>query len=352
MLLTPGPVAVPEFIMQAISKPVIHHRSDSFKAFYKKLLTDLQYLFQTQQYTCTVIGSGTYGVEVAMYSLFSKGESVLILDNGKFSNRWVRYAEVLQCEVASLRVEWGKVVSKKQLLEALTKYPNCKGIVMTHSETSTGALLDLEELVWEIKRQYPQMLILVDAITSVGSLPFYMDDWKIDCAVVASQKALMNPAGVCAIALSEYGREMLSSTNSSDFKNLYNYLSAADSYDYPFTPPLQLLYGIQASLDYIKQIGLPTRWNAIHQKATYFRREIEKIGGVIFSTNPTDSLTAFYVPTESGAHIKEQLEKSGITISGGQGNYKGKLLRVSHMGMERLSDLAHLVDTLKDIIKA
>lgn len=333
-LLTPGPVPVPDFVMEAISQAVMPHRTTAFEAFYSHMLERLKYLFLTEQHVCTMMGSGTYGVESAMYSLFQPADEVLVVEMGKFSERWADYGELLRLKISRLTKEWGQSPSVDEIVEAGKACMDLRGVILTHSETSTGAMIDLEEIALAVREDFPDALILVDAITSVGSMPFYMDDWDIDCTVVASQKALMNPAGLVAFAISERASNRMQAHHKADFRHLGNYLSWAARHNYPFTPPVQLLYGIDAALQYIESETLPVMWNRSHQSAQTFRRGLKKLGGRLFADMPSESLSAFSFPDQDMIALKKQLEVDhGIQISGGQGELKGKIGRISHMGM-------------------
>lgn len=350
-LLTPGPVPVPDFVMEAISRPVMPHRSTAFETFYGAMLARLKYLFLTEQKVGSMIGSGTYGVEVAMYSLFQPGDEVLVVDMGKFSGRWADYGEVLGLSVSRLNKEWRESATVKDILEAASGCDQLKGLVLTHSETSTGALLDLEEISLAIKQQYPDVLILVDAITSVGCIPFYFDDWQIDCAVVASQKALMNPAGLIAFAMSEQASHRLRSTHASDFRNLTNYLDFAENNNYPYTPPVQLLYGVDAALKYVESETLPVMWNRCHHAAQQFRTGLKALGGTLLAETPTDSLSAFAFPDQDMNVLKTRLEEEhSMQLSGGQGQLAGKIMRVSHMGMVDAEAMREVLEAMKNLI--
>lgn len=331
-LLTPGPVEVPTFVMEAISRPVIHHRSAAFREFYSNIRNGLQYLFQTDGFTGTIIGSGTFGVEAAIYSLFRPHNRIAIVDNGKFSRRWVNYGSLRDLEIIHLVAEWGEAITKEEILEGIHHMPTLKGIVLTHCETSTGAVIDLEEIALAIRNVYPDILIVVDGITTVGAIPFYADEWQIDCAIVASQKALMNPTGTCAFHLSERAIRHLAPTHNSDFINLYNYYEPGLSNEYPYTAPTQLLYGIEAVLDHFRQTGLPAIWNEVHHAASTFRKGIERLGGKLMASNPSDSLTAFQFPEHDNEAIRQMLMRDfDFHLAGGQGPFRGKIMRASHM---------------------
>ncbi len=350
-LLSPGPAPIPDFVKEAITQPVIHHRTSEFETFYGDLLEDFKYLFQTEQYVCSMIGSGTYGVEAAIYSLFREGEEVLVLNIGKFGERWIDYGQLCGLNVYELKKEWGHTIAIPETIEALDKIKVPKGIIITHSETSTGVCLDLEEIAFAIRQQYPELLILVDAITSVGALPFYMDDWKIDCAVVAAQKALMNPAGTAAFALSEMAKNKLQATHPADFRNLHNYLHWAEQKNYPYTPPVSLLYGLKAATAHIRTKTLPTVWNEVHQASQFFKEEIQKLGGKLLAQQPSDSLTAFYIDEVDMTFLLKQLEEIyRLKLSGGQSMLKGKIARISHMGLADQQAAAVCITAISEIL--
>ena len=352
LLLTPGPVAVPSFVLEAIARPVIPHRSEAFYAFYEGLLQDLQYLFQAESSTCCMIGSGTMGMEAAMYSLFRPGDRVLIVSMGKFSQRWVDYGNLSGLEVIAWTLPWGNCPTPSALKEQLAQHSDIRGIILTHCETSTGVGIDLEECVFAFREVFPQGLVMVDAITSVGLLPFYFDAWGLDCAMVASQKALMNPAGVCAFALSERAQGALQPTHIADSRNLWNYLQHAEKGSFPYTPPVQLFYGIQAALDQIKTQGLPSVWNQVHQTARYFRKGLEEIGGSLFPESPADSLTAFSLPQTNASSVKIYLEEEhNILLSGGQGALAGKILRASHMGEVGEVEMDAVLEAMQEYLR-
>ncbi len=332
LFLAPGPVPVPAFVQKALQGPIIHHRGPAFASVMDSLQDGLRYLFQTEGATGIMIGSGTYGVEAGMYSLFRPGEKILVVNNGKFSERWAEYADVLGLEASTLRCTWGEVPSPDQVLEAATNGEGVTGVVLTHCETSTGALLDLEETIALLRTVLPEVCILVDAITTVGAVPFYFDAWRVDAAVVASHKALMNPAGIIAWAMSERAVARLRSTRSGDFANWYNYWEQGRLKSFPFTPPIQGIYGVQAALEHFRALGLPHIWSEVHRCSRQMKHGIQKIGGTVVGNSPSDSLTAFSWPEAQLHELREKLMEGGYELAGGQGAWQNKILRMSHMG--------------------
>ncbi|MFK7973074.1 MAG: alanine--glyoxylate aminotransferase family protein [Bacteroidia bacterium] len=330
-LLTPGPVPIPAFVRKAMEKPVMPHRSEEFEAFYEPLLTKLRYLFQTKTGNVTTMAaSGTGGVEAAMHSFFQSGEKIAVVSNGKFSKRWSDYGALLHCDVKTLTIDWGQAPDTEQVV-SIAK--DCKGIVLTHCETSTGVCIDLEEIALALREAYPEIIIIVDAITTVGAVPFYFDTWSIDCAIVASQKALMGPAGICAFALSEHGMKQLTSFHKSDYAHLGNHIEAARKNSYPYTPPLLQLYALEAVLAHIQHQGLPTIWNRTRRASRHFRKVLKAHKGEVFCTSASDSLSVFLFRGQEHAYLKAQWEAAGFIIAGGQEHLAGKVLRISHMGI-------------------
>ncbi|MEO0896414.1 MAG: aminotransferase class V-fold PLP-dependent enzyme [Bacteroidota bacterium] len=347
--LTPGPVFVPPFVLEAINKDVIHHRSPKFQVFYKGLLERLSYLFQAKT-VGTMMGSGTFGVASMMYSLFQSGEKVVVVNNGKFSARWVDEGRLQGLEVIELQKKWGEGVSTPEVLDQLDT--NVAGVILTHSETSTGVIVDVENIAFAIKRAFPGVLIVVDAITSVGVMPYYHDAWQIDGSIVSAQKALMNPAGTVAFALSDLAVGKLKPSHSGDFRNLYNYIQSNKEFTHPFTAPAQLLYGLDVALASIQGQELPAIWDKSHQSARTFRLGLEKLGGKIYAQPASEALTAFSFENWDMEKIKSRLKSEyGWTLSSGQGKLKGNILRVSHMGTSDRHTMEALLKDMEKMIK-
>ena len=350
-LLTPGPVTVPDFVLDAMRRPVMHHRDAPFQDFFQGLQARLRKLFLTESLTGVFAGSGTYGVEIMMRSLLHRGERVLVLNLGKFSERWARYGQLMGLQVLEVQAPWGESITLEQVQTIARDQSNLGGVVITHSETSTGAMVDLEEMTFVLRRAHPDMLILVDAITSVGAMPYYHDDWGIDASIVASQKALLNPAGLVAYALSPRAEARLWPTFGGDFANLHNYAAHARQGSFPFTPPLTLMYGLDAALAHIEAQTLPVIWQAAHGSARAFRQGLAELGGEIRPEMPSGSLTAFTLPRADPNRVKQRLaDEHGLLLAGGQGDWKGKVLRVSHMGQADAPMMQRLLMAMNEVL--
>lgn len=332
MLLTPGPVQIPSFVLEALQQQPIHHRSETFEKLYKEVKNGLQYLFQTQQDCFCLGGSGTTGVEMVMSSLLPAGTRVFIPSNGKFSERWVNYGKLINLEVEGLSVEWGKTISTDLVEAFIAEKKEIKAAVLTHCETSTGTEMDLEEVALRLREKYPEILIIVDGISTIGNIPFYMDDWGIDAVIIASQKSLMSPAGLSAVCLSKRSVAALRQTSMDDSNSLYPFWKASTQDSYPFTAPVHLIYAAKACLEYFEEKGLPLVWNEVHQRAMRFRAVLKEFEGKLVAETPSDSLTAFSLPNHETNEVQTKLIKEhDIHLAGGQGPLSGQILRISHM---------------------
>jgi aspartate aminotransferase-like enzyme len=351
LLLTPGPVRVAPYIMQAIAQTALHQRHPEFEEFFRKLQKGLQYLFQTEGPVVAMPGSGTTGVEVAMRSLFAPGEKVAIQDNGRFSGRWVEYGRAMGLEVLSLRAEWGETVSLEQVQSLAAAHPDLRGWVLTQVETSTGMAIDLEEIAFAIREAHPEQLIVVDAICSAGIQALYMDDWGLDAAVAASQKGLGNPAGTCFVALSGRALGRMTPAEPSDGLHLRTFWEQLERGSYPFTPPVQLFFGIEAALERLEEEGLPRRWNEIQGLARDFRAWLEERGGTVAGPLSGMGLTVFHFEGKDNAGILERLKtEHGIVLAGGQGKLKGEILRVGHFGDVGKGEMDRLKEGLGQVL--
>lgn len=329
--LTPGPTPIPDFIQKILSQGVIYHRSEEFKILYAQNRTLFQQLFLTQNRILTLTGSGTYAMEFALANLNPK-EVILGVSFGKFSQRWLDIAQQYGRKIYEVSAPWGEAPSTQAILTALEQAPDVSVLCLTHSETSTGTRLDIERIIYEAKLLRPNLLVLVDGITSVGAMPLYTDNWGIDMVFTSSQKALGCPPGVSFCAVSETYLQRAVSAGYAF--NLDKYLKSDDKNLTPFTPATLEIMAVNASLKYILTHSLPTWWNEKHQLAQFTRKKGQEIGLNLWSQQPCDSLTAFRLPTHiTASDLTQYLQKEhNILIGKGQGEFKEQIIRISHLG--------------------
>ncbi len=350
-ILTPGPVGVPDFILDAIGQPVIHQRSPAFIEFFAELQKGLRYLFQTEGPVVVLPSTGSMAVEMTMRSLFPPGSQVAIQSNGKFSDRWLQYGEYSGIKTTPLRLPWGENLDLQTLVTVLKSFPNLDGIVLTHCETSTGVQIDLEEMAFAARQIRPDLLIVVDAMSTVGVTPLYMDAWGLDAVVCSSQKGLFNPSGVSFIGLSLRVLFQMDTPKVDDALHLGHYWRYLSQGSFPFTPPTQLLYGVHEALEKIKELGLPQRWNNSHQMSQFLKKAVVEMGGKLFGVANSDVLTAFSFGGGDQDEIRKALLARGFEVAGGQGEFKGKMMRVGHFGWIGMEEMEGFVGALRDVLE-
>lgn len=351
LFMVPGPVAAPDYVMQAIARPVMHQRSQGFRTFFASLQQDLQYVFQTEHPVLCLNGSGTFAVELAMHGVFRPGDKVAVPAMGKFSERWAEYALEMGLEAVPIGITWGHELNVGHVQEVLAEYPDLKGWVLTHCETSTGVAIDLEEIAATIRRANPDQIIVVDAVSTLAVQPLYTDAWDLDVVVAASQKGFLNPAGTAFMSLGPRAQTRLLPSDAESFFDLYRYLKALEQNDYPFTPPTQLFYGVKAALEQIRRETLPVVWNRTHQLSKHCKERLPQIGADLFGASNADALTAFSLGRIDHDMVRERLVREhAIELAGGQGRMADLIIRIGHFGAHGMPELERVLNALATII--
>jgi aspartate aminotransferase-like enzyme len=347
LFMVPGPVTAPAYVMEAICRPVIHQRSSAFQEFFGQLQAGLQYALQTTHPVICLNGSGTFAVEAAMLSLFKPGDKVAIPAMGKFSQRWAAFALEIGLEAVPLGITWGHELTVAQVQQVLDEYPRLAGWVLTHCETSTGVAIDLEEVAFAIREAQPEALIVVDAVSTVAVQPLYTDAWDLDVVVTASQKGLLNPAGTAFASLSPRAVAGLAPAEGDEFWHFSHYLRHLQKGDYPFTPPTQLFFGVEAALSAIRRDTLPVVWNRSHHLSQRFKAALPQFGATLFGVGNADAVTAFCFGRVDHRAIQQALiDQHGIELAGGQGHLADLLLRVGHFGIHGEDAIDRLISSL------
>jgi aspartate aminotransferase-like enzyme len=329
--LTPGPTHMPDFIREVLQKPIIYHRSAEFKELYAQTCHWLKKVFlATEEYkTLFVTGSGTNAMEMLLSNL-NPHKKLLITDFGKFSGRWAEIAKAYNLNSKVLSYQWGDYPKINEILQAIEQDKDIEVLCLTHSETSTATRTDVEQIAFYAKKIRPDILILVDGITSVGAIPLYIHAWGLDAVITSSQKALGCPPGMSFIVLSP---EYIEKSQPCGYAyNLQKYLDNDAKQLTPFTPATQILMTVNSSLEYFIQTGLPIIWNHTHTLAQYTRQKIQEMGLKLCSTNPSDSITAFYLPEKitAGEVVQKVYHETGILLGKGQAEWKEKIIRIAH----------------------
>lgn len=349
-LLAPGPTPIPPEVLQAMAQPIIHHRAPEYEALFADVRRDLRLLFQCKNEVLMFAASGTGAMEGAVVNTLSPGDQVLVIRGGKFGERWAEICEAYGVRVLPLDVPYGQSVDPAAVAATLQREAAVKAVFATNSETSTGAIHDVQALAAIVGAT--DALLVVDAITSLGVMDLPMDAWGVDIVVAGSQKALMLPPGLAFAALSD--RAWARVPESRLPKYYFNFTSerkAIEKNQSAYTPAVSLVVGLRESLRLILAEGMPNVFARHDRLARATRAGVQALGLELFAENPGCACTAVKAPAgiEGGAIVKG-FRKRGVTIAGGQGSMKGKIFRIAHMGYVDGFDVLTALGALEQIL--
>ena len=359
-LLTPGPTPVLPEALQAMARPIIHHRTPQFQAILKEVEEHLKYVFQTKNDVLILAASGTGAMEAAVTNLLSPGDRVVVVRAGKFGERWAELCASYGVEVIPIDVEWGKSVNPGAIKEILKEDESrttnherrIKAVYTTLCETSTGTSADIEKIA-RIVKDY-QAVLVVDAISALAAVPLKTDEWGVDVVVSGSQKGLMIPPGLAFISLSQKAWELAkSSTLPKFYFNLSAYKKSIAKDDTPYTPAVNLIIGLNETLRAIKNEGLENVIARHRKHAHAVRNAVKAMGLELFAPDAySDAVTAVNVPDgiDGGKLVKTMRDKYGVAIAGGQAELKGKIFRIATMGYITAPDLKVCIATLETVL--
>jgi len=349
-LFTPGPVEVPPRVLLAMAQPILHHRTGEFEALFTGTLERMRPVFGTTSPVIPFASSGSGALEAVAVGLARSGETAVTIEAGRFGERWTQILRAYGVPVAPLQVEWGQVPFPESLANHLRAHP-ARVVFMTHSETSTGVLVDLEGLA-RVAREHGA-LVAVDCITSAVAHPIRMDAWGLDAVVSGSQKGFMLPPGLAFVALSERARQRAAET---DLPRFYFDLTAAAASlakrTTPFTPAVSLFLGLEVALSMLEEEGFDAAIARHAALGAAARAGVQALGLEIFPARPSNVLTTVRTPagTDGDALRKDLERRFGIKIAGGQGQVKGKILRLGHLGYYDATDLFGALAALERVL--
>jgi aspartate aminotransferase-like enzyme len=354
ILLAPGPVQLHPEVQKILAQPMIHHRTPEFDEILKRVLTNLKFLFQTENQVFMHSSTGSGGMESLLVNLISQGDEVLSIVSGKFGERWADMAEVYGAKVHRFNIEWGSSVKPAEVEKFLSQNKNIKMVLCQATETSTGTAHDIQAL-GDVIAKTPALFI-VDGITAAGAYDIKMDAWNIDGLVAGSQKAVMLPTGLCFVSLSKKAWTVAEKATGPRFYfDLRKERKANINGETYFSSNVILTKALDFVLKRILEIGLDKHFAQLKRRADFTRSIAQKMQLTLFSKSPSNSVTALKLPDHfDGAKLREQLEKKyAVTVMGGQDQAKGKIIRIGHMGYildEHLIETMHrLASALKDL---
>ena len=351
-LLTPGPTPLPPKILEAMSRPIIHHRTPQFQEEIKKATEGLKYVFQTKNDVFMLASSGTGAMEAAVINLLSSGDTALVVQGGKFGERWTELCKAYGITAEVIDVEWGKAVDSKEIEKKLKANPKIKAVFTTLCETSTGVTNDIRGIGEVVKNT--EAVLVVDAISGLGAVDIKTDEWTCDMVISGSQKGLMLPPGLGFISVSSKAFKLIEVSKSPRYYfDLRKYKKAIDKTDTPFTPAITLIIALNEALGIMKEAGLENIFARHKKMADATRAAVQALGLGLFSPDAaSDAVTAARVPQEIDGEklVKTMRDTYGVTIAGGQDEMKGKLIRIAHMGYIEEFDIIIGISCLEKVL--
>jgi serine---pyruvate transaminase len=342
-LFTPGPTTVPPQVLAALAEPVVHHRGSDFRPLYTECLQRLKDVFRTSSDVLLFTASGTGAMESAVANLCSPGNRVVVVSAGSFGERWAQIAERYGCEVVPVRYEWGEVPSADDLATTLADTGGAKAVFLTHSETSTGVVADVQALAAAVRPTGAH--VVVDAISSVGAVPLEVDAWGIDVACAGSQKALMTPPGLAMASVSDavWAPEGRSSSPRYYF-DWDRTRKAQQQLDAAFTPATSLVVALNVALGMILDGGLEQAFERHRLLGRACREGAKAMGLELFSPDDDSAAVVTAIKTPDGVDATELVallrDRHGIQLANGQAQLKGKVFRIGHIGYYDVFDIA------------
>jgi len=352
LLMTPGPTPVAPETQLAMAQPMIHHRAPAFMDILAKVREDLKYLFQTEQEVLMFAATGTGAMEGAVANTLSPGDTALVVDGGKFGERWAELCEVYGIQVDRLKVEWGYAVKPAEVEARLSANPAIKAVFVQANETSTAVAHPVKELAQVVKK-FPNTILVVDAISALGGYPLPMDEWGLDVVVAGSQKAMMLPPGMAFAALSPKAWEMTkTSTCPKYYFDFAKQLKSQAKNQTAYTSAVTLTIGLMQVLNWFREQGLERIFARNAKMARACRAAVAAMGMELFSKEyPSDVLTAVQAPAGiDGQKVVAKMREKGIWIAGGQAQAKGKIFRIAHMGYIDEQDLLGTIGALESVL--
>lgn len=348
-LYTPGPVEIPIRVLRALSAVPPHHRTQVFKDTVIRVTGKLKGLHQTEGEVFILASSGTGAMEASIVNIMGPGEKAMAIVGGKFGERWKDLLEVYDVPRNIVDIEWGTTLKPAELARRLDADKDVKVVYATYSDTSTGTLYDIRAFA-EVTRKRGVRLV-VDAITGVGVHELKQDEWGVDVVVCGSQKGLMVPPGLATISIAPFAKDIIDGPKLPRFYfDLQKYRRDAPTGQTPWTPAVSLILALEEALDMISEEGLDNVVDRHMRLAKATQAGGKAAGYRLFSKVPAHSCTAFYPPEgmDAGEIVKRMREVHRMIVAGGQGELKGKILRVGHMGEYDLHDIVAVVSALED----
>ncbi|MBC7334046.1 MAG: alanine--glyoxylate aminotransferase family protein [Actinobacteria bacterium] len=356
-VMTPGPTPISEEVLLEHARPLMHHRTPEFSKIFIETGEKLKKLFKTENDLFILTSSGTGGMEAAVTNSFCKGDKVLVVSIGYFGERFKKMSQEFDLDVISLDYEWGDAANPDDIKKALDENPDIKGVMIQFSETSTGAINDIQT-IGNIVKNYPAILI-VDAISGLVASDLRTDEWGLDIVIGGSQKGLSAPTGIAFISVSKKAWSLI---EKSDLPKFYFDLTRAREASLrtppqtPWTPGISIIVALNKALDLLFEEGLEKAFERHRVLALATQRAVEKLGLELLVKDEKKrgfSTTAVVVPEgiDGKALTKIMRQKYGVVLAGGQGKLQGKIFRIGHLGYVGMFDVITAISALEMALK-
>jgi alanine-glyoxylate transaminase / serine-glyoxylate transaminase / serine-pyruvate transaminase len=339
----PGPTNIPDSVLRAIDRPSIDFHDADFREVYDACFEGVKRVLKTEHRLFMYTGSGHGAWEASLTNLLSPGDTILLLESGYFSDEWAKMAKALKVEVRMIAADWRHGVDIAGVGAALAEDTAhaIKAVCVVHNETATGMFIPIPEVRAAIDATQHPALLLVDTISSLGSLDFRMDEWKIDGVVGGSQKGLMLPTGLSFTAVSPKGLEAHATATLGRYYFDWSVMLGRNPQSFVGTIPVNFFYGLQESIRLLEEEGLSNVFARHHRLGEATRRAVQAWAGnngpQLFCTNPgrySDSVTAVWMPDGHDAEALRRIarQRFNVSLGGGLGKLGGKVFRIGHLG--------------------
>ena len=356
LLMIPGPTRVSSRVLKAMSKSIVNHRSAVFGEILNDTNEMMSEVFQTENQSYLITGSGTAAMEAALGNVIEKGDKILNIVGGKFGERFMQITETHQGIPVELTVEWGNAANPDDVRYILEEEEDIKAVTMVHNETSTGVANPIEE-IGKVLKDF-DALYVVDTVSSLGGDDVQVDNFGIDMCVTGSQKCLAAPPGMAAITLNNDAWNVVDKTKSKTYYlDLKKYRKSGEKAvpETPYTPSVSLMYAMNEALMMIMEEGLEARIKRHEQAAKATINGVKAMGLELFANEEASSATVTAINIPEGMTDKNlrgtMRNKYRIELAGGQDHLKGNVFRIGHMGNITHRDIISTIAALEMSLK-
>jgi aspartate aminotransferase-like enzyme len=353
-LRIPGPTSLPDAVREAGARQMVNHRGPEFATLQNDIIARLKTFYRTQNDVLIVTAAGTGGLESAIVSFMSPGDKVLGVTIGAFGDRFAKIAAAYGADVTKLAFEWGQAAQPAQVREALRAGGPWKAVLMTHNETSTAVTNPIEELAAVVKQEAPDALVVVDAISGLGAVPFETDAWGLDVVVSGSQKAWMVAPGLSFVSVSPRAWEAAATAKMPRFYfDLAEHKKSAEAGQTPWTPAVAVMFQLDVALRLMEQEGLDEIWKRHAAVGAAVRAGLATLGFKLLAdpAYASNTVTGAWIPEDlDWKTFNGKLRRYGLIVAGGQGGLKGKIFRIGHLGHVTVPNIINAMAVLEQTL--